>query len=446
MDQGRESRVRGKVLSVYFYGRTPDEAAVIFAIVICPDDGSAPNTVFYIEKLSLRDRVNFPGPAEEDPSRQARGPNVAVWQARVCATSALIRPLMQDGGAWVTGTVGFDGLLTDVCFLPRPTSGPVLSGAFLYAETQQLGAECSAPPPFFTHLYRSGAVVNLELYIKTSAGTYSCEAAKTATKRPRPEGLQLGDLFRVCERILTYEGQTITVRWLQPSFDILWLHPHTVWNGCLPEYFTALYERTYAAFHGHSPELIYVLPGATSHGSPFAPYFAGFPFCIFRVGTPRHLNATQISASEHGRILAHLPGLTGTTEADFVLFGPQAAECAPPCPIECWPLGTRELNSSLCEESGAQRALIPSLHTRARLNFGPALAAAIGLRLDEDDLLTEVASLASPWFTQQLLARYNSLLFAVLTVAASLKMTWVALDKYCIHLVTTESFDAEVKF
>ncbi|AMA67396.1 helicase-primase subunit [Vespertilionid gammaherpesvirus 1] len=450
----RTEVVCGKLMGIYFYNVHKEAKIIIWYVTYIPYPFTGPEDfVLVIGELS-QDVLNTMPLDTNKPTTQELRLNCILWEQQVRLQNQWIRKLYKNQHR----TLLFEknaskilvGLKADISTnIPEAH----LSGAYLFSQSNQSfnfnvsSEEKEEKNTIWYHtMIKNMSVSNIDITIKTKDGLYSCATASHrgnenySAKQAKLDVLQITDIFRPVTHTFQWGIYTIALNLTHTNFHILWTNDDSYWNGCLVEFFRALFGKLMSGFSGLPPAYMYMFPGATPSGSYFRPYFPAFPFTKIVFGTPEKITHSQLDSSLNEKIFLHMYPFLKTYLADFIL-APNI--CTNPLSDQClqWPLWTCDINPNIClgEDDIFNKATVSDKHTLITVDFSQTMCRFLGVKTKDPIVFLQcILDTGSNVLVKTTTRLYSTLIATILKWSSESGFAWAAMNKCKIFVIAQD--------
>lgn len=299
----------------------------------------------------------------------------------------------------------------------------------------------NTPTKFWFHtLLKSSELTNIDILLKTSKGVYSCASGGPKPKKMKQaEDLDLLDIFVPTVHNVHIKEEIYSLLLIRPIFDYLWINEESEWNGCLAEFFRALFCKVYQHFKGVKPLYTYLLPPALTKPTCFPAYFSSFPLIPIFFGNPHKCTLGNI-LKPRDYIVTETDKIKEMGLVD-VLFGlKKNGVMSVSFPDTCmWPLWTRELNQTRVDEENNCLIYVNQGVTLINIDIKSVLHKIVGL--PPDITLLEAMSLEQQTLTCRIKKAYNAILLLLLKIFKNVGATWLCINESIITCQLPENND-----
>ncbi|AJG42964.1 helicase/primase [Harp seal herpesvirus] len=427
----------GKLLGIYFYNVSEKHQVAIWVVRYISLQTRSTCSVFVVCRLSKNDLIQMPL-QEPIPKPYSVNVNFMLWELQLRLKQPILQKVYLLKNSILFFHLDSPHILADVeiANVSVPCLDTHVAGAFLCIQGKQAMCKPNESPAsktqdfFYKDMVNDISVYDLSIFLKTKHGLYTYTSTDCCeSKKQKHNELEITDIFKT--EILSLSLGTenhIEVCLPKCEFQILWVNLESVWNGCLAEFFRALYCKLYKVFDGLHPMLGYVFPAASPCPTFFNPEFIGFPFVYIQYGSPQKLSMKCLSYPTRGHILTHWPELSSSITRDFLLAPdlqlPKLPEAASSL---TWPIWTQELNSSMCfgEEN---KIYVTSPHTIITINFHRLLCDALFKEEVPLQILQEIAILGSDHIKKAITDVYSFIIASLMQWGKSQSFIWTAIS------------------
>ncbi|ALE14752.1 ORF40 [Felid gammaherpesvirus 1] len=428
----------GKLLGIYFYNIVDKSKTAIWTIsYIRVQDGA---TCFSFLPVTLA-QTEWSLIPEKTINMKPFDFNVEfmLWELNVRLKQPLLKKLYLLHDTILVFHI-VTNILVDV-YSPQQTisnalSSTHLNGAFLCVQGVQTFFVADNPHKitqengyFYQQMTNKMSVSDISIFLKTKHGLYTYDSSTNVkhAKKSRMDCLQITDIFQLEEILLPLDTGSIKLGLPSCQFHFMWVNPESFWNGCLSEFFRALYWQLYKTFQGVHPMLGYIFPTASPAPTFFKPEFLGFPFINLNYGAPKKMDLKSFKCYERGNILIHWKKEISDETKDFLLA---CDFILPELSFETavmWPLWTVELNLAYCSDTD-DKIFISDPHTLIKISFFRWITAALFSREISLPLFREVITLGSAVIKKKVSDLYALLIASIMNWGKKHSIGWLAIS------------------